>query len=227
MEHPNYEDLLAHLEGAGSAESAQDITRHLQQCSQCAAELAGWERTVQRLQSCEWPKPEVIRPALPGFLVKWAAAAVFVLGIGFGLGRLTYPSNAVIKTAVVTELKAQMASAVKAELLGALTDTGEAATDSFRQQFRRQFVVALAEQESTPDRKRLVNEILQAVQARQEENQRAIFARVDRVRQEHQADYLSLRHDLETAASVADHDLRENQQQLNHLTATLFAKDQN
>lgn len=227
MEHPNYEDLLAHLDGAGSTESAQEIARHLQHCSRCAAELAGWERTVQRLQNCEWPEPEVIRPAWPGFLVKWAAAAVFVLGIGFGLGRVTYPSNGVIKTAVATELKAQMASAVKAELLGALTNSGQAAGDSFRQQFRRQFVVALAEQESTPDRKRLVNELLQAVQTRQEESQRAIFALVDRVRQEHQVDYLSLRHDLETAASVADHDLRENQQQLNHLTATLFAKDQN
>src|SRR5579859_1011606 len=165
MEHPTYEDLLAHLEGAGSTQSAQEITRHLQHCSQCSAELAGWQRTVQRLQSCEWPKPEVIRPALAGFLVKWAAAAVFVLGIGFGLGRLT--SNAAIKTAVATELKAQLASEMKAELLGgSLTNGGQAAIDSFQQQFRRRFAVAFAEQESTPDRQRLVNEILQAVQAR-------------------------------------------------------------
>src|SRR5258708_25593435 len=97
MEPPTYEDMLAHLEGAGSTQSAQEITRHLQHCSQCAAELAGWQRTVQSLQSSEWPKPQVMRPALAGFLVKWAAAAVFVLGIGFGLGRLTYPSNAAIK----------------------------------------------------------------------------------------------------------------------------------
>jgi hypothetical protein len=149
------------------------------------------------------------------------------LGIGFGLGRLTYPSNAVNKTAVATELKAQLASEIKAELLAALTNSGQAETDSFRQQFRSQLAVALAEQQSTADRTRLMNEILQVVQAKQEENQRALFDLVSRVRQEHQTDYLSLRHDLETAASVADHDLRENQQQLHHLTSTLFAKDQN
>jgi ABC-type oligopeptide transport system ATPase subunit len=46
------------------------------------------------------------------------------------------------------------------------------------------------------------------------------------LKQEHEADYLSLRHDLETAASVADNDLQQNRQQLSQLAATLFAKNQ-
>lgn len=179
MEHPTYENLLSHLEGAGSAESEEEIAQHLRHCPECAAEFAGWKRTIQRLQTCEGPKPEVTRPSSTDFVVKWAAAAVLVLGLGFGLGRLTYPNNAAIKRAVANELKTE-----------------------------------------------LINEV-QAVQARQRENERAIFALVNQVRHEHQADYLSLRHDLETAAWMADRDLRQNQQQLNHLTAALFAVDQN
>lgn len=220
MEHPTYEQLLSLVEGTSPAASAKELMEHLDICPQCAAEVAGWQRTIQKLQNCEWPKSERVRPAFSGLSFKWAAAAVLILGIGFGFGRFSPASTA--------RLKQQVRDELKTDLLAALATSDSEASDSFRQQFRREFSAALNHtlDQSTRQKQRTVQELLRAVEMRQDENQRMLLTLVNRVRQQHEADYLSLRRDLETAASVADNDLQQNQQRLSQLAATLFAKGQ-
>ena len=47
---------------------------------------------------------------------------------------------------------------------------------------------------------------------------------LEHVQQEHTADFMGLRKDLETAVSTADNDLKLNSRRLTELAATVFAK---
>ena len=219
MEHPTYEELLAHLEDSGAGEAQNKIKQHLDQCPQCAAELAGWRRTIQRLEDYDWPTRQHQRLALAGRMLKWAAAAVLVLGIGFGFGRLS-SGGALTQQAIAATVKQQVRDQLKSELLAALNPP-RGATDAFHAQFRRELVAAAAAQAPGMETSGQVQQMLAGYQQRQDENQRMLLTLIARVRQQHETDYFSLRHDLETAAAVADDDLRENKQQLNHLTTLL------
>jgi hypothetical protein len=202
MEHPTYEELLAHIEGTSSAAAAKILKEHLVKCSQCSAEVDGWRRTIQKLQSHEWPRPQVRRRAVSGLMLKWAAAAALIFGVGFGLGRFSEPGTVRLKQSIVAQVTQKVREELKADLLASVGQSNLGATDSFSQQFRRELAAA------------------------QEENQRTMLGLFNQLRQEHEADYFSLRHDLETAASVADNDLKQNQQQLYKLASTLVASKQ-
>ena len=225
MEHPTYEELLAHLEGTSPMDSAKQVKQHLENCAECAAELAGWQRTIKKLKKYEVSPQEVsVGFAGASVMLKWAAAAaVLMLGIGFGLGRLSEPSALRFRPAVAAQVKQQVQSELKAQLLAAFTPRG---TDSFGLQLRRELISSLSASQTSTEKEQLVQQILQAVQQKQDENQRMLLALLYQVRQEHETDYLALRHDLETAASVADSDLQQNRQQLSQLAATLIAKNQ-
>ena len=220
MEHPSYEELLAHLEDSDAAGAQDKVKQHLDRCPQCAAELAGWRRTIQRLEHYDWPTKQDQRLALAGRMAKWAAAAVLVLGIGFGFGRLS--GGALTQQAIAATVKQQVRDQLRSELQAAL-DPVRGATDTFHAGLRRELASATPALWPAIETPGQVQQILASYQQRQDENQRLLLTLIARVRQQHEADYFSLRHDLETAAAVADDDLRENKQQLNHLAETLLA----
>ena len=201
MEHPTYEELFMHLEGSASREAAKRMQEHLDHCPECAAELAGWRRSVKRLEGCEWPERRgATRSAWRPMALKWAAAAAVVLGLGFGLGRASGPSPARLKDAIVTEVRQQL-----------------------RQEMRAGLWAASANQAASENR-RLFQEVIQALQQKQEDHHRAVLEALARLEEQHVADYLSLRHDLETAAAVADSDLEQKSRLLTRLTATVLAR---
>ncbi len=201
MEHPTYEELFMHLEGASSAEAARRMREHLENCPQCAAELAGWQRSVKRLQGCAWPERRAAaRPAWGPRALRWAAAAVLVLGLGFGLGRASGPSTARLKDSIITEVRQQL----RQEMSGGL--------------------LAPSANKTANESRRLFQEAIQALQQKQDDDQRAVLQALARLEEQHAADYLSLRHDLDTAASVADSDLKQKDRLLTELTATVLAR---
>jgi len=158
-------------------------------------------------------------------MFKWvAAAAVLMLGIGFGLGRLS--GALALKPVVAAQVKQQFQAELKADLLATFAQAEPAGTSSFGHELRRELASAMSSSQNPGEQQQLMEQILQAVQQKQQENQRMLLALLYQVRQAHEADYLALRHDLETAASVADNDLEQNRQQLSQLAATLLAKNQ-
>jgi hypothetical protein len=228
MEHPTYEQLLAYLEGTSPIELPNKIAEHLENCPECAAELAGWQRTIQKLEKCEWPKAQPAHTEFPAIVLKWAAvAAVLMMGIGFGLGRLSEPGAAGLKQSIASEVRKQVQDELKADVLAAFAPGDPVGTNSFQQQLHRQLIAAMGANQLSFEKERLLQGLARDLGQKQDDNQRMLLALLYRVRQEHEADYLSLRHDLETAASVADNDLEQNRQQLSQLAATLLAKNQN
>src|SRR5438477_4111677 len=117
--HPSNEELLLHLEGESSTAAAKRVEDHLSQCPQCAAEIAGWRRSMQKLQNYDWPQPQAARRWNRMF-VKLAAAAVIMAGLGFGIGRSITPNSAGLRASSAAELRGELAPQLRAELVADL-----------------------------------------------------------------------------------------------------------
>ena len=88
MNHPEREVLVQYLYGEIKPDLRRRLEGHLQGCADCRGELQTWQRSLRRLDAWKLPRTT---PALEVFapFLKWAAAALLVLGLGFGFGRLT------------------------------------------------------------------------------------------------------------------------------------------
>ena len=204
MNHPQREEWTPYLFGEATPEARHKLTEHLHNCPECAAEIAGWRRSLSKLDRWRLPRMRV-RPALgaPPFL-KWGVAAALVLGAGVGLGRWSAPAldlnalqsriEASVKSSLVVELQPQL----NADLQRALAGVVDA---------------------SAVDTQRQLGEFIQAFNRAREEDRQITFAWIEKIQKQHAADYLSLRNDLETVASLTDEEIRRARQSLNQLAA--------
>lgn len=88
MNHPNREEWAPYIFGEAKPEARQRLARHLQECTDCRAEINIWQRSLNRLDA--WELPDRPRPgAQLAPVLRWAAAAALILSLGFGIGRLT------------------------------------------------------------------------------------------------------------------------------------------
>ena len=86
MKHPAPEEWSAYVFGESSPDRKRELKAHLAACSECAEEISGWERSLQRLDQWELTSPERRTVTLQP-VVKLALAACFLLLIGFAFGR--------------------------------------------------------------------------------------------------------------------------------------------
>lgn len=222
MTHPTNEEWLPYLDGEASKETHARLSAHLKQCPACAEQVAVWRRTIEMLQKLPAPAEQPVRRVWRTPALKWASAAALVLCVGFGLGRLTAPSAATLKP----EALAQMRQELRTDLLGALAPGEQPPRNKFEKALRANFETALvrAVNSASAEQRKSFQDALQKAQDKQEENQRAFLVFLQNVQQQHAADFLALRKDLETAVSAADDDLKLNSRRLTELAATVFAK---
>lgn len=210
MNHPNSETCAAYLSGGLPESEYAEISDHLKSCPECAARLDRWERVIDRLNQWELPRRSM-RRRFTSLSFKWAAAAVVVLGLTFGFGRSSVP-EALDLDAVRAKLEPSLKVALFSEL---------------EQRIRQEWVDGLAKQisASTEDANaRLRNDLLQTLQVSREEDRKAILALVERLNTDIAANYLSLRKDLETVASLADNQIQQARLGLIRLAATARAE---
>ena len=88
VNHPNASEWMAFLYEEVAPGQKRELQVHLAQCTACAEQVKGWRAGMTSLD--EWTLPAVLRaPRRWQPMVKWAAAAVLVLGVGFAVGRQT------------------------------------------------------------------------------------------------------------------------------------------
>jgi len=88
MNHPEREEWVPYLCGEAKPEVRRHLNAHLQQCAECRDEIQSWKRSLGQLDA--WKVPSARRPReLFAPLLRLAAAALFLLSVGFGVGRLT------------------------------------------------------------------------------------------------------------------------------------------
>ena len=223
MNHPKREEWAPFLFGEATPQARHKLTEHLQNCPDCAAEVAGWRQSLDKLDRWKLPRLRA-RPAQgpPPFL-KWGIAAALLLGAGVGLGRWLAPavdSNALqtrIEASLKSSLNRELQQQFNADLQSALGTTGGQITNDFRTQLNS--ALAGVVDASGAETRRQLDEFVQAFTRAREEDRQITLSWIDKVQKQHAADYLSLRTDLETVASLTDEEIRRARQSLNQLAA--------
>jgi hypothetical protein len=114
MKHP--EDLISFLYNEVSDERKMELASHLETCAECRARVAEWQKVKEDLTA--WKLPSARRkPFAFAAGAKWAAAAVLMVGIGFGLGRFN-ASDADAKT-LRAEIEAKLQASFQEQLAAA------------------------------------------------------------------------------------------------------------
>ncbi|HEY6168460.1 MAG TPA: zf-HC2 domain-containing protein [Verrucomicrobiae bacterium] len=88
MNHPNSEDWMSYLYDELPPERRRELDAHAASCADCRTQLTSWRGAMTELD--RWAIPTPRRAAQPfGNYARWAAAAVALIGLGFGLAQLT------------------------------------------------------------------------------------------------------------------------------------------
>ena len=200
MKHPNRETWMSYLYDELSGAERAEANAHLAGCPDCQAHVAGWRNTISALDAWKLPRRERRTPIFFQPLVQWAAAAVVVLSVGFGVGRLSAPSadtnqiRATLEPSLRQQLQTDFLQAVRTEIARAAADT-LATSRAETQQSLARFAV-------------------QVEQAQGDEWQ-TIRTALATLRQERLTD----RRDLETVAVLTGASLRQTRQELVQLAS--------
>ena len=188
MNHPSREDWMSYLYDELPPTRRTDLQAHLGVCPDCKKAVESWRATMGRLDTWAMPSVAPKRPWHPT-VVRWAAAAVVVLGAGFLFGRLSAPAG-VDANQLRTELRNEFSDQVQKSLDASRTET---------QQALETLATAWA-------------------RARQEDQQNTL-ALLQRAEISRQTDFASLRRDLETVAFIGEQGLRSTRNQLARLSS--------
>jgi hypothetical protein len=223
MNHPKPEEWAPYLFGEATPEARHKLAEHLQLCPDCAAEISGWRQSLKKLDRWKLPRMRARSAQGPPPLLKWSVAAALVLVAGVGLGRWSAPVidlntfQARIEASVKSSLAAELQRQLYADLQSALAATGGQLTNEFKAQLNR--ALAGVVDASALETHRQLGELIKAFNRAREEDRQITFSWLEKVQKQHTAEYLSLRTDLETVASLTDEEIRRARQSLNRLAA--------
>lgn len=187
MKHPNRDEWAPYVCGEANAAETRRLEAHLENCGECAAEIAGWQRSLKMLD--RWSvasAPRARNIVAPVF--RWAVAAAIVLAAGVALGRMTGPNAQALRA----DVEASVRSALVADFQQALGRSEARAA-------------ALAQQNSRD----LLQSFSETLEAARTEDREALAASLQEHQRTTEARFVNLRRDLETVALRADQELRQ------------------
>ncbi|HMJ64948.1 MAG TPA: hypothetical protein VK615_06330 [Candidatus Binatia bacterium] len=187
MKHPNRDEWVPYIFGEARGNEMKRLSAHLNECAECAAELAAWRRSLKTLDKWELTPPMRSRTIVaPVF--RWAVAAAIVLAAGVALGRMTALNAKAMRAEVETSVKAAFAEQLQQAVVQSETR------------------LANVSQERAEELWRIFSDSLS--NAREEQRQMTA-ALLDEQRREYETRYVNLRRDLETLAVLADREIQE------------------
>src|SRR5262249_7133693 len=192
MNHPNQEEWVSYLDDEISSEAKKRLSEHLTACPQCAAEIAGWERSIRKIQRLPFPKTEKALPTRRGAwtwampALKWGIAAAFVLAVGFAFGRLNMPDTAAIEDRVPKRVREQLNGELQGDVLAAANPKNREVKSLFQKQLRLEFDAALAQRMDAAMRADgiLFRQLTKAVQQGREEDRQYLVSLVQQIQQQ-------------------------------------------
>jgi hypothetical protein len=223
MNHPSQEEWMSYLYGELPAEKRADLKAHLQICQQCQIPVDSWQGAMRELNS--WNLSKATTQAITANpLFKWGIAALLVLSFSFGFGRLsarTAPDLKQIQTALTPALREQLRKELTADLQSALSASSVAITNEFRRGLRSEFEqwAAGSINNSKLETERVLATLVQSGDALRQEDHQTVLALVQKLEQQHRADYAKLLKKVETVALVAEERLQRTQTQIGQLVA--------
>ncbi|MBI2948731.1 MAG: zf-HC2 domain-containing protein [Verrucomicrobia bacterium] len=205
MNHPTREEWLSYLYDELPGATKAELVQHLDSCPACRKSVSEWQSAMGSLDRWKLPTRSLplffLQPAL-----KWAVAAVFAVGLGYGFGRFSAPAAKVetLRAGIENSLRASLETEIETRL---------------REKYGRQFNTLLANAEA-----RLMDRMdtlaAQTVRASVEQTQGMLSPYNDalknfdtRLRQQG-TEIGALRQDTERMALLTEVGFRRNEQQL-------------
>jgi len=199
MNHPTREEWMSYLYDELTADEHSSLAAHLAVCPDCKTRVGDWRATRKNLDAWQLPaQPSGVPFQRP--LVRWAAAAALMIGIGFGVGRLATPATAEagrIRAEIEPEIRQQLRLEFT-QMLRAELDKAASAT-----------LAASGEQA-----KHWVEDYARALEAKRTEDSQVILDALNKLESQRLADFVSLKKDVDTVAVNADAGLRRARQEL-------------
>ncbi len=187
MKHPDPEEWAPYIFGEAPADKRKELSAHLDSCAECAEELSSWRRTLGRLDAWEVPDlPRARRDFQP--LVRFALAACLILLAGIAIGRFSGSGRA---DPELRRLQAALAESERSHA-AALADSEQRMAAAFHAEMSSMW-------QAVPG---LVNSLT-------EDDRRALAARFQQMADRHATDFVSLRRDIETVASLAQEEIQQ------------------
>ena len=197
------------LYGELPAREQRECRRHLDACPACQSQVQAW-RTTQALLDTDQgslaprvpaPRLAVLRPVL-----QWAAAAAFILGIGFISGRSDGPSRDDVRNEI-----ARAQEQIRTELRGRYADDLKT-------------VATAAVAGSTVENQRFLNEFVTRFTAARADERRDFLKALQGLEDRHAVDYAELRTGLSQLARTTGSGFRQAESQINLIAAQLPAE---
>src|SRR5213593_4453365 len=199
MNHPTREEWMSYLYDELTAEEHSSLAAHLAVCPDCKTRVSDWQAVRRNLDTWQLPaKPA--RAPLQRPLIRWAAAAALILGIGFGAGRFATPA-----TANAAKIRAAIEPAIRQQLRQEFTQL-------LRDELDKAASATLAA--SGEQTKHWVEDYAQALETKRTEERQAIYAALNKLEEQRLADFVSLKKDVDSVAVYADAGLRRARQDL-------------
>lgn len=209
--HPNPEEWMSFLYREASPERSAELDAHLRQCGECQKHVAQWRGTMAALDASQSPAvTRSRRSAVP--VLRWAAAAALVLGIGFGAGRLTSSPSAELtrlEMTLRTEMETKLAAS-RAEFVAAL-DKRKAESGAEIQ--------TVASDAARREAESLLVKFAKSIDEQRDADRDVLVTALRNLEERRASEFASLRKDLDTLAVNADDGLSRTQEQLMELAS--------
>lgn len=217
MNHLTPEERAEFIMGEPAHERRRAMQDHLKQCADCAAAVESWRQTRGRLDAWRVPRGRG-RARLPE-LWRWAAAVAALVAVGFIVGRSSTPRVNIealradlersLVPAVVAEVRSDLQRAFEEQAMANVERASAQVPLQLQQQIERELAQWSARDvRRSQEIARLREELFRVIQEAREADRRATVALVEQVRRQHAADYVALRRDLETVASVTEDEIK-------------------
>ena len=197
MNHPTREEWMSFLYDELTDEQRANLAAHLAVCPDCKTCVNDWRATGNDLRSWQLPVRRA-RFALQRPVLRWAAAAVIMLCVGFGVGRFTTAASAdKIRAAVEPAVRGQLREEFARMLRSELEKASAAALDASRAESRQ-----------------LIGDFAKVYESNRAEDNQAVYEALNKLETQRLADNATLRKELETVAVMTDFGFRRTQQQM-------------
>ncbi len=128
MNHPTQEEWISFVYGELPPGSSAPLETHLASCPECRLRVDGWRESMARLD--EWKLPARRRPRSLVPAIQWGLAALFLVGLGAGITRLSSP-----RSPDLAQVRAQLLPALREDLRREFTADLQAALQATQVKF--------------------------------------------------------------------------------------------
>jgi hypothetical protein len=223
MKHPIRDEWMAYLYGELPPEKQAELHAHLHVCDGCQADVERWRSAMKQLDA--WELPDVASPhRWHRPLVKWSAAALFMLALGLAgvsLAPSRTPDVSRLRLALLPALRQQLRDEFSADLRAALSDPAESLTNDFRRLLRSdldRWASATVTAATLAYQQQLAR-FAETYETARNEDRQALLDALQSLDLQHRADAANLRRDLETVAIVSEDRFRRAQDEIVQLAA--------